>query len=586
MNKNIITTKFSRFHFVALLKITILFFLISCQTLNPSNAFKDSDIFEFHSALWVNLHHYLYNEAFGRSAHQEPDIRFTIEEQKTIETAITFYKTNFKNRDLLFDNGLKKINDDLSSAENKENLHGLKLEDGLAQILEGVKPIYVSHLWEKQNQENIQWISDAKKNLRLFGFPLKRKLEKVLNKKFLDIPYRIDVVHEANWAGAYTSQSPSHTTISSGRASYDDYATLEMIFHEAIHTGLFDVVSEKIEKEFATHKLNDIDHLWHAIHFFTVGEITREVLASHGIQYLPYAYANKLFSSDRKWGQYEPIIKRFWLPYLNGEMSLDESVKSIVDSVANITVDYNYYFPNQEACFLVANLRTGKLVSEYNPKRCQERFSPYSTFKIAAALMGFEKGIIKNENQIINWDGVKRGRKEENQDQTPYTWMSNSIKWVTEWIMPQLTARTTQVFLDSFDYGNKDFSGGPKEAWISSSLQISAYEQIKFLSKFWNEELTLSKNTTDLTKKIIFINKLGLNSELYGKTGTGCIAGHECLSKPDKMRGWFVGILKNKTDTYAIAVNADDLKEQGPPAGPRLKKSTIQILEKMGLIEK
>lgn len=577
--------KINNIYSFALIKAILFFFVLGCQTLTPSNTAKESDTFDFHSALWVNLHHYLYNEAFSKS-YQDSNIPFDSDEKAKVDTAIIFYRSNFKNRDLLFDNGLKKINDDLASAENKENLHGLKLEEGLVKNLEDVKPIYVKYLWQKQNQENLQWISKAKENLKLFESPIKEKLEKVLNQTFSKTPYRIDVVHEANWAGAYTSQSPPHTTISSGRKSYSDYASLEMIFHETLHTGLFDSIIEKIDKEFSSHKLNDTDQLWHAIHFFTAGEITREVLASHGIDYLPYAYENKLFSFDRKWGQYESIIKRYWLPYLHGEISLDESLKSIVDNVVSTKVDYNDYFPNQEACYLVSNLRTGKLVSEYNPQRCQNRFSPYSTFKIPAALMAFEKSILKDENQIIKWDGTKRGRKEENQDQTPLTWMSYSIKWVTEWVMPQLPAKTTQSFLDSFDYGNKDFSGGSKEAWVSSSLQISAYEQMKFLTKFWNEELTISKKSTDLTKKIIFISKLGSNSELYGKTGTGCLVGHECLSKPDKMRGWFVGILKNKTDAYIIVANADDLKEQGPPAGPRLRKSTIQILEKMGLIEK
>ena len=62
--------------------------------------------------------------------------------------------------------------------------------------------------------------------------------------------------------------------------------------------------------------------------------------------------------------------------------------------------------------------------------------------------MAFDKGILKDENQVVRWDGLKRGRQEENQDQTPITWMSNSIKWVTE--------------------------------WVTSSLKISAHEQLAF----------------------------------------------------------------------------------------------------------
>ena len=247
--------------------------------------------------------------------------------------------------------------------------------------------------------------------------------------------------------------------------------------------------------------------------------------------------------------------------------------------------DFKKAFIDRDACFLVSELETGKVIAEYNPQRCKERFTPCSSFKIAAALMTFEKGIITNENQIIKWDGVKRGRAEENHDQTPFTWMSDSIKWVTEWVMPQLGEKTIQQFLNDFKYGNKDFSGGLKDAWVTSSLKISAQEQVSFLTKLWNGELAVSKKTTELTKKIIFIKKIE-NSELYGKTGTGCLAGHECMDRPDKMIGTFVGVLKSGSKSYVFAANASDLKNQERPAGPRLRNTVIDLLKDLGLVSK
>lgn len=99
---------------------------------------------------------------------------------------------------------------------------------------------------------------------------------------------------------------------------------------------------------------------------------------------------------------------------------------------AHAEPDFPKAFADRDACFLVQELDSGKTVIEHNPKRCKERFTPCSSFKIAAALMAFEKGILQDENQIIPWDGVKRGRAEENKNQTPLTWMSDSVKWVTE----------------------------------------------------------------------------------------------------------------------------------------------------------
>jgi beta-lactamase class D len=242
-------------------------------------------------------------------------------------------------------------------------------------------------------------------------------------------------------------------------------------------------------------------------------------------------------------------------------------------------------FKNSDGCFLLSDLRTGKMIEEFNPKRCRERLSPCSSFKIAAALMAYEKGVLKSEDDVIKWDGVQRERPELNQDQTPASWMRNSAKWVTEWIMPQIGLEQIQKFLDSFSYGNKDFSGGLKDAWQTTSLKISAYEQLAFISKLWKNKLPLSKHTFDMTKKAIFIKRLGKESDLYGKTGTGCLQGHSCMEHPDKMLGWFVGILHNGQKEYAIVGNASDLTAQGPPAGPRMRATVIRMLEHVGVIK-
>lgn len=256
--------------------------------------------------------------------------------------------------------------------------------------------------------------------------------------------------------------------------------------------------------------------------------------------------------------------------------------------LANGKVDYKPAFGARDGCFVLSQISTGKIIEEYNSKRCTERFSPCSSFKIAAALMAFEKGILKDDNQVVKWDGVKRDREELNQDQTPYSWMKNSAMWVTQWITPQLGIDTIGTFLKKFAYGNQDFSGGITTAWQTSTLKISAHEQSQFIRNLWLGSLPVSKQTIDLTKKIIFIKKLGSNSELYGKTGTGCLVGHDCDKLPGKrMIGWFVGVLKNEKEEYAFAANASDLEPdpKDRPAGPRLRETTIDLLTKLGLVK-
>lgn len=245
-------------------------------------------------------------------------------------------------------------------------------------------------------------------------------------------------------------------------------------------------------------------------------------------------------------------------------------------------VNLQSIFRGRNACFVMKKISTSEFVENLNPERCAERFSPNSTFKIAAALMGFEKGILKTEKQIIKWDGTRNDREELNQDQTPLTWMDRSVVWVTQWIMPQLKVADLKKFLKDFGYGNQDFSGGVKNAWLDSSLKISAIEQIEFLTKLWKETLPLQKSTFEKTKKIIFIKNLSPTTQLYGKTGTSC-AFEGCGTNLGRHRGWFVGIVKTKTDAYVFAANADDLNPESRPAGPKLREDLTRALTEMDM---
>ena len=70
---------------------------------------------------------------------------------------------------------------------------------------------------------------------------------------------------------------------------------------------------------------------------------------------------------------------------------------------------------NHEGCFILYDLNKDEYL-KYNPKRCAERFIPASTFKIFNSLAALESGAIKDENEIIKWDGVERFIPSWNQD--------------------------------------------------------------------------------------------------------------------------------------------------------------------------
>lgn len=234
-------------------------------------------------------------------------------------------------------------------------------------------------------------------------------------------------------------------------------------------------------------------------------------------------------------------------------------------------------FSDLDACFLQIDNKSGKVVSELNHSRCTQQFAPCSTFKMPLALMSFEEKVFPETATKITWDKKIREREELNKDQTPVSWIKDSVLWVSQIVTKQVGDKKLKSYLKTFSYGNQDTSEGIDQFWLSASLKISAEEQVKFLRKMWNEKLPLSKLTYAKTKEIIFTRELSTGEKIYGKTGTCCID-NDCTKNP-KQLGWFVGVVEKGNHSESFAFNFSDKDASKSYAGPRARKMVMQILE-------
>lgn len=229
------------------------------------------------------------------------------------------------------------------------------------------------------------------------------------------------------------------------------------------------------------------------------------------------------------------------------------------------TQEYSQLFKNYDACFILYNLNEHKVISEYNPNNhCNQRISPDSTFKIALSLMAFNQGVI-NQETVFKWDGKKGELPEWNRDQTPQTWLKYSVVWVSQQITPRLGYARIKHYLADFNYGNQDFSGDPGKnngltyAWLSSSLKISAVEQLNFLKAMLSNELPVTSEAVAHTKENLYQGKLDNGADYYGKTGSGRHGRNERETNPSKLRdGWFVGFVELGTQQYIFVSNLTD----------------------------
>src|SRR5262245_32465116 len=69
-----------------------------------------------------------------------------------------------------------------------------------------------------------------------------------------------------------------------------------------------------------------------------------------------------------------------------------------------------------QGCFLLYDAQRDEY-GVFNGVRARERFLPASTYKIPNSLIALETGVVRDENEVLKWDRVKRRVPSWNHDQ-------------------------------------------------------------------------------------------------------------------------------------------------------------------------
>jgi hypothetical protein len=323
-------------------------------------------VFELHSGFWINLHHALYHEAKLRTATTPPDKgvktsgptlnttpdakpALTSAEQRIWDDAVGYYAANYAAKDLLFSTELIQLKDQLGDFEDCDELSGRKrkfcdagLPPKLTQVLEAAAPVYRAHLWPEHDRANRRWILRVAPLVREQGVGLSERLADIYQTRWPREKIRVDLTGYANWSGAYTTADPLRVTISSLDSRNQGPAALEVLFHEGSH-GIAEPVQAAIIRECRQRDKAIPRDLWHALVFYTTGEVLRPVLGSSGATagdqdgtvsgggYTPYAFREGLY--QRGWNDYFKLLQRFWQPYLDGHASFDDAIARMVSSL-------------------------------------------------------------------------------------------------------------------------------------------------------------------------------------------------------------------------------------------------------------
>lgn len=197
----------------------------------------------------------------------------------------------------------------------------------------------------------------------------------------------------------------------------------------------------------------------------------------------------------------------------------------------------------------------------YNPEQCHERLSPCSTFKIPNALIGLESGVLSGPDDLKKWDGRRHRREVNNQDHDLASAIEHSVVWYFQDVAQAVGPERMQSWLDRLDYGNRDITGGQDRFWLSSSLEITAFGQIRFMAALDAGALEFSQDSQQAVKDMMRQSgnlPAGFEGELFGKTGS-------CIGE-ETDHGWFTGFYHRDGRRYVFAVNVKGRDEWGRQA--------------------
>ncbi len=234
----------------------------------------------------------------------------------------------------------------------------------------------------------------------------------------------------------------------------------------------------------------------------------------------------------------------------------------------------NIYFKDKKGCFAIKPLKKSELIF-YGGEACSKRLKPCSTFKILNSLIGLETKVLKNQNTVIPWNGLKQPFDIWEKDHTLESAVKYSVVPYFQEVANRIGKQKMQFYLDLVGYGNNKIGDKINYFWLDNSLQINALEQLHFIERLYMNNLPFNKQNLKIIKKILVKEKTK-DYILSGKTGSSC-ENNKCNL------GWFIGYLKTKNNEEYIFVTNIEANENAD--GQEALKITKNILQDMNLWE-
>ena len=276
---------------------------------------------------WVNLHQRLLHETRFKTS---PPAALSGDDLSKWKKAAEDYGVFLGKRHPIFNNELIQLNAALSATTTAKL--PVSIPKAASRVLEAAMPLYRAVQWEEDDRANRFWIAVAEPMLASAAEELADAHAKAYATPFpKDI--LVDVSPLAWEFGAYTvgRGDSAHVVISSTDPGYRGFAALEMLMHEPSHAIVASdesgVIGADLKRAADALGVRPMSNLWHAILFYTSGELTRRSLAKRGVGgYQPFIIG----MYERAYRGFRQPLETHWQAYLDGNVSREAAIRQIV----------------------------------------------------------------------------------------------------------------------------------------------------------------------------------------------------------------------------------------------------------------
>jgi beta-lactamase class D len=255
-----------------------------------------------------------------------------------------------------------------------------------------------------------------------------------------------------------------------------------------------------------------------------------------------------------------------------------DAATPVMAAAERAEVDLSHHFRAlcAEGAFVLHDLSANRTVV-HNAERARQGFLPASTFKILNSLIALETGVLRDEHEIIPWDGVDRGDW-WNGDQAMTRAFQRSTVWFYQEVARRIGEARMREWVGRAGYGNADIGGGIDRFWLEGELRITAEEQVDLLRRLYLDDLPFSGRSQAIVKRVMLMEQ-GDGYVLRGKTGWARQHGLD----HGLHTGWLVGWVERGGNVYLFATQIGS-SEQDFPMRRAQQEITRGALRELGVL--